>query len=851
MSEPMTGPFAGKLEKAVVGRELSKATPDAAAVAAGLDLSGGGKPGREKGQAKHERRERKKNHDGAGVSGRSVHTRGQFVEAVPVAVPHEEAEKQFQHETVSSLVDQLNAVDERLQELFQEYPEVTPTIDEIKEDGSTSEVDAKTIANEAYAAAGRDAAEYENTGGEISQDDFDKVIANLSGWLDEMLAVEDCFREAVKLPKFERAAPQGRTDQASPRGESEPRDDSEYPETKLFAEKLVLLEERMGSWMEIRRQILKQGDPERLNADLKGLEVRDLAKKRVLESVMAEIAMHRQSLAEGQKPDGEAQAWLDRHLAGLDEILAAGVAIREQILKERALEAEQTKQAPEHEEDSVALPRSYASFDYQERQKIWREMRGKPMEKVTTVIDQLEHWKRFDDLIRQFHNESRFKADLINRDLGEKYAQVLALTGRNDEVTARLKKIKKQVETDGELNEKDAGFLTAMFFDYHELLVVGEQLMQERDKETSMIEAEKAAQTKRLAEEESVRNKAAQDGAQTASAAVAAGEKSGESLPASFEGQMEKLTGLIGRWNALGAELGWPILYKALQKERKEKIPPVKVLEDWLAKKSVSGAWDGKVGLQDRGYVEREVLPDMKKLVRQAEAAAIKWRAQQELNGTVAPGTNEPAAESPAVRVAPETKEKGDEPIVRGDVWEASPKDATHTGRRLVVTGVTSEGKMEYRFYNFDEIGNAQNMGFGMHESELALREWLAAEGFSYKERREDEVEPPAASVVTLARRPVIDGELTEWKRMNPVEQNRIRRTLFEKRNEYLTRANMLLKKSGVDRAVDRQKMVRERLEKFMTRVIEKDITGVSLTDSDRASLMRELEKETEAFFAE
>jgi hypothetical protein len=94
MPAPMEGPFADKMKAATKGREFPKASPDVLAVAESLDLSGGGKTGREKRRAKHERREQEQQDGGKGVSGRSVHTRGGFVEPESVREIKESPELQ-------------------------------------------------------------------------------------------------------------------------------------------------------------------------------------------------------------------------------------------------------------------------------------------------------------------------------------------------------------------------------------------------------------------------------------------------------------------------------------------------------------------------------------------------------------------------------------------------------------------------------------------------------------------------------------------------------------------------------------------------------------------------------------
>ena len=80
------------------------------------------------------------------------------------------------------------------------------------------------------------------------------------------------------------------------------------------------------------------------------------------------------------------------------------------------------------------------------------------------------------------------------------YKQVLALTGRSAAIEARLEKIKKQVTEVGELDDRAAGFLTALFFDYQELLTVGARILAEREKETLQIVSEKESRVRARAQ---------------------------------------------------------------------------------------------------------------------------------------------------------------------------------------------------------------------------------------------------------------------------------------------------------------------------------------------------------------
>lgn len=379
--------------------------------------------------------------------------------------------------------------------------------------------------------------------------------------------------------------------------------------------------------------------------------------------------------------------------------------------------------------------REYASYSERELRATWSRLPH--IEMIETVEGQLGEWRSFDERIQAFKSQGRVVDDLLALELGEKHERILGLTGRSENIAGILGDIRKRFEETGELNKKDAGTLTALFFDYHQLLVAAEGVVRERERETPIVEAEKEDRKKKAAaEKEAIAKKAKEVRAAAQNVEPIASQE--EETP--FEEKLSRLTDLLEQWNALGTEFGWRTLRAAIKKERKEKIPAIKDLEEWLAKKTTPESWNAG----DKEYINQGVLPEMELLVRQATAAVEKLRAE------------------------------------RVEESVASNVTALRTGRPIV----------------------------GEHQ-------------------------------------------MTEWERMDPAEQKRLRVILFEKRDEYFSRANMLLKKNGVEKASLRQKFVRERMEAFMMKVIEKELAGVTLTDSDRASLMRELNKETEAFFAQ
>lgn len=769
----MEGPFAAKLKAVTEGRDFPKVSPDALAVAEGLDLSGGGKTGREKRRAKHERHERSKQGSGEGVSGNAVHTRGRFVEAEPIGETTESPE---------------------LQEAKRLFGEISAQCDTLGQLNAFMEAKG-----------------YKDAEGNLAE----TVAARLERANQAMLPL----KEGLPITSAE---------------------------------------------VDILAGLLKESDQD--IADLK-------------------------EALEGLESAGE--------LALSPEIKSLFEAKSDPSPAGRVDQSESV-----NVEQRSAEKRPYASFNADELRALWR--RQSPAERIALVEGQVKEWRTFDQTIREFKDEERFKEDLKARGLGEKYDQVLRLTGRGDGIATRLEEIRKAFEERGELDQKEAAFLTAIFFDYHELLAVAEGIAAERDRETPIVEAEKKEgelvaflddnykgiirslksiktreqldklkaekpdnpisggaidvdglrhlfgdqypenddklvekllrlANKFQAEIDALYKEVEQKVSAKAEKSVRAVDS--ENAPdkrVTFQEKVARLSDLLGQWEALEQEFGAEPLRQAVRSlrriEKRGSVPPTGKIAQWFAEHDGPKAWQGRAAAADRALLTEDALPGMEAMVQDGRLIAEKLRKEQL------------SVETAAVPVAPEVERGENEPIVRGDVWEAPSKDPAHAGRRVVVTGITSEGKIEYRFYNFDEIGNAQNMGFGMHDSEQSLKEWLAAEGYAYKERREEEVGPPAASVLTLDRRPVIDGELTEWERMNPVEQNRIRRELFSRKDRFVTGLNERLKRAGVN-DTDRRSTVLRYLDEYLPQVIEL-VIQVPLQDTDREILLRDLKKE-------
>lgn len=707
MPAPVEGPFAEKLKAATKDREFPKASPDASAVAEGLDLSGGGKTGREKYRARRERCERKDRGDGNGVSGNAVHTRGRFVETNLASVVEEESESPELWEA-KRLFDAISAQCEAIGQL-------------------------NTF--------------METNGYKDAEGDLMEVVANRLERVNQIM-----------LP-------------------------------------------------------LKEGSP------IASAEVESL--KDLLRESAQDIIDLKEALEGLESSDELALPPEIKDLLEMKSEISSAGATGLRDAAESGQSPIRTEAAKGHEggsEQPAAEKRPYASFHAEELRALWR--RQGALDRINMVADQLKEWQAFDRAIRKFKDEERFKEDLKARGLDEKYDQVLRLTGRGEAIAARLEEIRKAFEEEGELDQKETAFLTAIFFDYHELLVVAEGIVAEREREAPLVEAEKEARAKRQKE-------AAKEVAETLG--VAPEKRS------SFQEKVAQLKVLLDEWKALEEEFGDDTLRQAVRSlrrlEKRGAPSPTGKIAKWFAEHDGPEAWKGRAAAADRALLTDDALPGMEAMVKDGRAVVEKLRKERaEAKPTLAPA-------------ALEAELKDDEPITRGDIWEAPAKDSSSAGRRVVMTGNTSDGWLQYRFFDVDGVGNAKKIGFGQAKSEADMRKWLADEGYTYKERREDEIEPVAASVVTLDRRPVIDGELTEWERMNPVEQNRLRRELFARKDHFLTELGKRLERAGVEVA-DRRTTVIKYLDEYLSQVIPL-VVKIPLQDTDREALLRDLKKET------
>lgn len=704
MPAPMEGPFAEKLKAATAGRDFPKSSPDASAVAEGLDLSRGGKTGREKRRARHEQRERNdREGDGQGVSGRAVHTRGSFVDSKPDGASAENGER------------------EEFKRLFEEV---------------SAQCNMLTQLNAFMEANGYQDAE-----------------GNLAGTVTVRL--EEANRLMQSYVAESGAVP-----------------------TTADKESLEKIREQSAQ------------DIADLKEALEGLES------------AGELAL---------PPEVKALFEMKSDPPVAEKVAAAvsGAAPDQSAVSSEVQAVPNNESAPEK--------RPYASFGADDLRALWR--RQGALDRIDMVANQHKEWQAFDQAIRKFKDEERFKDDLKARGLGERYDQVLRLTGRSEAIATRLEEIRQAFEEKGELDQKEAAFLTAIFFDYHELLAVAEGIAAERERETPIVEAEKEARAKK------------QEGA---AKAVAETIDTSQEKKAPFQEKVSQLKALLDEWKALEDEFGDDALRQAVRSlrrlEKRGSVPPTGKIAKWFAEHDGPKAWQGRSAAADRALLVNDALPGMEGMVRDGRNVVEKLRKERaEAKPTTAPASHE-------------AERKDDAPIERGDVWEAPAKDSSSAGRRVVITGNTSDGWLGYRFFDVDDVGNAKNMGFGQAKTEADMRKWLADEGYTYKERREDEIEPVAASVVTLDRRPVTNGELTEWERMNPVEQNRMRRELFARKDRFVGGLNERLKRAGVNDA-ERRNTVMKYLDEYLAQVMPL-VVPVPLQDTDREALLRDLKKE-------
>ena len=121
----------------------------------------------------------------------------------------------------------------------------------------------------------------------------------------------------------------------------------------------------------------------------------------------------------------------------------------------------------------------------------WSKMRGNPEAKFLAVKEIFQEWKEMDGQIRQFSDESMVRMDLTKSDLEpSRIEKILNLALKNDEAEVRLEAIREHSETSPDLSDLDAGFLTAHYHAYHQLLAAARKVVREREQKTAMTAAE-------------------------------------------------------------------------------------------------------------------------------------------------------------------------------------------------------------------------------------------------------------------------------------------------------------------------------------------------------------------------
>ena len=124
----------------------------------------------------------------------------------------------------------------------------------------------------------------------------------------------------------------------------------------------------------------------------------------------------------------------------------------------------------------------------------WRKWKGQPSEKLRAVEDVYQRWIDLDQQIRQFHDEERLIRDIRSSGLeADKVKKILGLAADQENKIAQLEAIKKTIEAGNDLSDQEAGFLTAHFHGYRQLIAVAERIVKEREVENAVVSPRKSA----------------------------------------------------------------------------------------------------------------------------------------------------------------------------------------------------------------------------------------------------------------------------------------------------------------------------------------------------------------------
>lgn len=288
-----------------------------------------------------------------------------------------------------------------------------------------------------------------------------------------------------------------------------------------------------------------------------------------------------------------------------------------------------------------------------ELQEKWRAMRGNPEAKVAAVETLLAEWKEVSETIRQFSDETRVRSDIVGSGLEpRKFEKIFASAENEKQVEARLEVIRKNMEANPALSDEDAGFLTANFHNYHQLIAAARSVVRERERETAVMAAEEAA------------------------------EDNPENDPTPKE-KFLQANELITRWRGLCDEFGVIRLRKAIRKKypREMELPVVPDIDAWLEKHRDLKAWRGRSAQRNQARLDAHLV-DLAGLVKDAELVAADIRSRRaEKIAVEKKETEEPETRGNVTVLATGRTIESDEQMT---AWEKLDSDKAKEFKRLV-----------------------------------------------------------------------------------------------------------------------------------------------------------------------
>ncbi len=387
----------------------------------------------------------------------------------------------------------------------------------------------------------------------------------------------------------------------------------------------------LGGWKELSAAV----------ANLPGKELIRKGKREQKESELRDLWQANQE--KGALPE---DIDLKALLLEYHDVLVAAEAVREKLQANPPKEIARSERA----EGVTENPGPALEAELQEK---WRAMRGNPEAKVAAVETLLAEWKEVSETIRQFSDETRVRSDIVGSGLEpRKFEKIFASAENEKQVEARLEVIRKNMEANPALSDEDAGFLTANFHNYHQLIAAARSVVRERERETAVMAAEEVA------------------------------EDNPENDPTPKE-KFLQANELITRWRELCDEFGVIRLRKAIRKKypREMELPVVPDIDAWLEKHRDLKAWRGRSAQRNQARLDAHLV-DLVGLVKDAELVAADIRSRR------------------AEKIAADKKEAA-EPETRGNVtvlatgriiesdeqmtaWEKLDSDKAKEFKRLV-----------------------------------------------------------------------------------------------------------------------------------------------------------------------